>query len=214
MRTTKPISTISYNSLSFLEVKLSELLKAGRISFWAFIPHLAEDDEGGCKDHIHVFVVPSKMLQTDDLKKELTEFDPRNPSKPLGCISWRSSKFDDWYMYGLHDSAYLVSKGQQRRHKYVHSSFFSSDSDELLFLARSIDRLSLSRYADMQDAILNGISWPEYFSRGTIPIQQVRCFQNAWELLQQNITVRREQVANGDIDPHTGELLEFPRGEK
>lgn len=91
MRTTKPIATISFNSPAFLKLKLEELTKAGKISFWAFIPHKPEDDEAGTKEHNHLYAEPSKMMQTDDLKAELLEFDPEHPDKPKGCLPFRTS---------------------------------------------------------------------------------------------------------------------------
>lgn len=209
MRTTKPISTISFNTPGFLELKLNELLKAGRLSFWAFILHKSEDDEGGKKNHFHVYVEPSKMLQTDDLRSELKEFDPLNPNKPLGCISWNSSKFDHWYLYVLHDTRYLASKGQSRRFHYKHENIITSDSDDLLFKAKSIDLVSLSPYADMEDAQKNGITWAEYFSRGTIPLPQISMFEKAWNLLLQRGTYRVDSVNHVmDVDIDTGEVLE------
>lgn len=209
MRTTKPISTISFNTPGFLELKLNELLKAGRLSFWAFILHKPEDDEGGKKNHFHVYVEPSKMLQTDDLRSELKEFDPLNPNKSLGCISWNSSKFDHWYLYALHDTRYLASKGQSRRFHYKHENIITSDSDDLLFKAKSIDLVSLSPYADMEDAQKNGITWAEYFSRGTIPLPQISMFEKAWNLLLQRGTYRADSVNHVmDVDIDTGEVLE------
>lgn len=86
MRTTKPISTISFNSREYLALKLHELQKSGRISFWAFVEHQPEDDEAGKKVHNHVFVIPSKMLQTDDLREELKEYDPEHPDKPKAVL--------------------------------------------------------------------------------------------------------------------------------
>ena len=208
MRTTKPIATISFNTPAFLELKLTELCKAGRISFWAFIHHKPEDDEGGKKYHSHVFVIPSKMLQTDDLRAELREYDPTCPDKPLGCISFNSSKFEHWYMYALHDKRYLASKGQSRRFHYVHSDIVTSDADDLLYMSRSIDLLSLSPYADMQDAIENGVEWHEYFARGTVPIPQINQFQSAWFLLAQNATYRNGHGTHAmDVDEETGEVI-------
>ena len=54
MRTSKTISTISYNTKDFLEFKLMELMDSGDISDWFFIQHFAEEDEK--KDHIHLWV--------------------------------------------------------------------------------------------------------------------------------------------------------------
>lgn len=213
MRTTKPIATISFNTPDFLELKLNELQKAGRLSFWAFITHKPEDDEGGNKEHIHLYVEPSKMLQTDDLKREFLEFDPQCPKKPRGTISFNSSKFDPWYLYALHDKRYLASKGQSRRFHYKHDEIRTSDSDDLLFKARSIDLISLSPYADMEDAQAQGLSWSEYFMRGTVPLPQVALFERAWHLLLEGKTNRANRSGHAndldevpEVDPDTGEV--------
>ena len=211
MRTTKPVATIAFNTPDFLELKLNELLKAGRISFWAFMCHEPEDDEAGKKRHAHLYVEPARMLQTDDLRKELREFDPSMPDKPLGTLTWGTSKFDPWYMYALHDRRYLASKGQSRRIQYRHEQFRTSDPDDLLAKSRSIDLLSLSPYADMIDAMENGASWPEYFARGTVPLPQVKLFETAWNLLATQHTYRSGRAGHADppaVDPATGELLE------
>ena len=211
MRTTKPISTISFNTPAFLKLKLNELLKAGRLSFWAFIVHKPEDDEGGKKEHCHVYVEPSKMLQTDDIKAELKEFDPEHPDKPRGCISFNSSKFDPWYLYSLHDKRYLASKGQSRRFHYEHDNIVTSDSDDLTFKARSIDMVSLSPSADMEDAQKQGFSWAEYFARGTVPLTQVALFERAWNLLMQVRTDRSGREGHSMcVDSDTGEVIEKP----
>lgn len=201
MRTTKPISTISFNSPDYLALKLDELQTANRISFWAFILHQPEDDEGGKKEHCHVYIEPSRMLQTDDIKAELLEFDPECIGKPRGCLPFQSSRFDPWYLYALHDARYLASKGQSRRYHYTHDQIVTSDPDNLLFLARSIDLLSLSPYADMQEAQSKGVTWEEYFSRGTIPLPQVILFERAWYHLLNSKTDRGNNKAHPmDID--------------
>lgn len=208
MRTTKPVSTISFNSPEFLELKLNELLKAGRLSFWAFITHLPEDDEGGNKEHSHVYIEPAKMVQTDDIKAELKEFDPAKPDKPKGCITFRSSKFDPWYLYALHDKRYLASKGQSRKYHYQHEDIRTSDEDDLTFKARSIDMLSLSPYADMEMAQRQGLTFAEYFSRGTIPLPQVKLFETSWSLLLEAGTHRAGRINHPmDVNPDTGEVL-------
>lgn len=45
MKTSKPISTISYNSKPYLVKKLNDLKKAGILEFWSFIEHEPESDE-------------------------------------------------------------------------------------------------------------------------------------------------------------------------
>ena len=210
MRTTKPISTISFNTPDFLRLKLEELRRAGIISFWAFIPHKPEDDEAGKKEHSHVYIEPSKMLQTDDLREQLKEFDPAMPEKPKGTLTFTSSRFDPWYLYALHDARYLASKGQSRRFHYTHEQILSSDPDDLLCKSRSIDMLSLSPYADMLDAQAHGLTFPEYFRRGTVPLPQVVLFEHAWNLLMTEVTNRGDKEPHpmdNNVDESTGEIL-------
>lgn len=200
VRTTKPISTISFNTPAYLEQKLKELTRAGILQFWAFISHKPEDDEGGKKEHIHLYMEPSKILQTEDLKDEFIELLP-GEDKPRKCIGIVSSKFDDWYMYALHDKRYLAGKGQSRRFHYSADAFISTDEDELNFKVKRIDLLSLSPYADMMEAIYQGVTWDEYFARGTIPIPQIRQFETAWLALARNATYRNGYEGHeNDID--------------
>lgn len=202
MRTTKPVSTISFNTEPYLRLKLDELRKAKKISFWAFVNHLPEDDEGGKKSHIHLYLEPSALLQTDDLREFLKEYDPNNPSKPLGCLIFNHSVFDHWYMYVLHDKRYLASKNQSRRFQYLSSEVKTSDDDDLTYKVKQIDILSLSPYSEMQDAIIQGLTFEEFFRRGTIPIQQIKCFQTAWHLLVYCETFRNGRKTH--VDEETG----------
>lgn len=76
MKTTRPIATISFNTEAYLRLKLDELIKAKKITFYAYIPHRKEEDEN--KDHIHLFLEPNNPLltflnlETSSRKKTLT----------------------------------------------------------------------------------------------------------------------------------------------
>lgn len=193
MRTTKPISTISFNTPFFLDMKLQELYKNKIISFYAYIRHFPEDDEGGKKEHYHVYIEPSKMIQTEDLKEQFKELDINKQDKPLGVLPFQSSKFEHWYCYSLHDSRYLASKGQSRKYHYNHDDIYSSDYNNLNYLSKTIDMLKLSPYSSMLDAQQQGLTWQEYFMRGGVPIQQLNLFEKAWYLLLSTETYRNGQ---------------------
>lgn len=207
MRTGKPISTISFNSSNYLQLVLNNLVEQKIISFYMFITHKPEDDEGGKKEHHHVYLEPSKMLQTDDLKEQFIEYDPLNPDKPKKTLLFKSSKFADAYLYFLHDKRYLALKGQSRRFHYSHDDFCTSFEEELLCQSRTIDMISLSPYADMEDAQRHGITFQEYFRRGTIPLPQLLLYQRAWDLLLQEYTYRNGKENHAmEIDETTGEV--------
>lgn len=103
MATTKPISTISYNTVPFLKEKLDNWVKAHWIQAYMFIHHKGED---GDKDHIHLRIEPNKSLDPMNLTEELKEYEPGN-NKPLTVRPWRSSKEEDWILYIVHDPEYL-----------------------------------------------------------------------------------------------------------
>ena len=127
MRTSKPISTISYNSQEFLVTKLDELVKNHKICDYIFINHFAEEDES--KNHIHLWIKPNTLLDTMDLQKFLTELNPAEPQKPFKCIDFRASSIDDWILYSQHFEPYLASKGECREFHYTKDDFIFCDED-------------------------------------------------------------------------------------
>lgn len=107
MATQKPISTISYNSESFLREKLDSWVQQHIIQTYMYICHKGED---GDKDHIHLRIEPNKKLDPMSLTELLSEYDPSHPDKPLTVRPWRPSKEEDWILYAVHDNEYLSLK--------------------------------------------------------------------------------------------------------
>lgn len=128
MRTSKAISTISYNSQEFLVNKLNELIEAHTISDYYFINHFPEQDEK--KAHIHLFIQPNKLIDTMYLQDYFKEVDINNlNAKPLKCIDFRLSKLDDWFLYCLHYEPYLSTKCESREFHYTKDDFVYYDED-------------------------------------------------------------------------------------
>lgn len=68
--------------------------------------------------------------------------------------------------------------------------------------------ISLSPYADMEDAQRQGLSFAEYFRRGTVPLPQVVLFERAWNLMLQAYTDRADREGHPmDVNTDTGEVL-------
>lgn len=182
MNTSKPISTISYNSVDFLVSILDDLTKARKISFYAFIKHRGEDDEAGKKDHIHLYVEPSSRINTDELKDHFKEI-TADSEKPLGCLLFRSSKFDDWFLYSLHFSTYLKSKNLTKKYNYTYDQIITSSPDDLVYLSENIDYSALSPYANIKEAVDKDETFIDFIQKNAVPIQQVSCFYKVWELM-------------------------------
>ena len=90
MATSKPISSISYNTLDFLLDKLNEWYSEHLIQAWQLIQHKGED---GDKDHIHFRIEPNCRLDPMRLQEELLQF-TKDSKKPLGCRTFRPQAQD------------------------------------------------------------------------------------------------------------------------
>ena len=206
MKTSKPFSTISYNSADFLTVKLNDLVNRRKLAFWAYVEHLPEEDEK--KAHKHLYIVPNGQINTDEVLLDiLVEYDPAHPGKPLGCVGVKSSKFYDWYMYSIHDVDYLSSKGQSRKYHYRREEVACSDTDYLNEEIHQMDMSKLSKVKALNEAVRNGVPFEELLMRGQIPVQQVYAFQKTYGMLQ-TYTYRNGRDTHQYIDEDTGEILD------
>lgn len=148
MRTSKPISTISYNTIDFLVDTLQRLKYMRIISYYEFIVHLPDKDDK--KQHIHLYIEPNKVLDTETFSNYFIESVSDN-DKPLKCIHWQNSKFGDWYWYSLHDKDYLKAKMLERNCFYNDKDIFSSDRDTHNY---KVSENPLINYASMSDMAL------------------------------------------------------------
>lgn len=204
MKTSKPISTISYNSEKFLKGALNYLVTSHTIEFYAYIYHKPEDDEAGNKIHAHVFLQLAKMCQTEKIRDLFRELDPSKPDKPLGVLPFRKcNSWDDWYLYILHDPEYLLFKGQARHYHYEHEDISTSDPDELLCKARQVDLLSGSPYKRIVAAVKAGLSWDDFFRQGIVPVQQISQWEKAFYTVSENRTFRNGRPGHTPAEDNT-----------
>lgn len=170
MRTSKPISTISYNTIPFLDTKLAELVRNHKISDYMYIFHHAEKDEK--KDHIHLWLKPNTLLDTMDIQHFLTE-PTDNPSKPLKCIDFRiTHDTDDWILYSQHFRPYLATKGESRDYLYTRDDFRFCDEDT--FDDLYMHAFKGSKWAQnnqiLQQLTNGDVSPVDLIKNGTIPL--------------------------------------------
>lgn len=172
MRTSKSISTISYNSASFLRNKLEEWKRNGVIEFAMWVKHDPEEEEK--KEHYHVFIKPARLLQTVDLERESEELDIHNLDKPLKMISFRVSKESDWLLYSIHDPSYLAEKGLEKQFVYSFEDINSTCEDTLRDIISHCndERNSKIEYRLIQ-LINKGLTWDEIILSGFIPLRYI-----------------------------------------
>ena len=211
MRTSKPFSMISYNTNDFLREKLNELVQGGLIQFWAFIEHLPEDDEK--KAHKHLYIIPAKLIDTQRIEKALQEIDLTDiTAKPLGAIFPQSSKFADWYLYGLHDKKYLAYKGQKRKYHYNDNAFVVSCQDTLRELKNLIDYTELNRLSLIFEKAENGESLTDIIKTCNIPLRLIGQVKQLYDIIRSHINIElyrnNRETHSPKVDIETGEIIE------
>lgn len=194
MKTTKPIATISYNTTAFLKGVLTSLEKQDIISFWCFIRHEPEEDE--TKPHFHVYIEPAKAVETTWLRKQFIE-PVAGESLPRGVMPIGKSKFVDWYWYGLHDRAYLASKGQSRKFAYHPSEMISSMPDYFDELVRTNPNPK-SEIMRVIDLIQEGYSNMQIAMKMNVAVRNLGYFISNAEALRESIG----RTVRGDGETH------------
>lgn len=185
MNTSKPISTVSFNSEPFLLSKLNELVDNRTLSFYAYIKHFGEPSESTdtLKDHFHIYTELNRRTDTMALGDEFKE--PVSISKPpLGCLPFQHSKsFADWYYYILHDPVYLAKKGKSRYYSYRQDEIITSDKNYLLEKVNSINTFEFNYYADISEHQDRGYNFEQYVIVKNIHPMQIKAFFSAWEII-------------------------------
>ena len=198
MKTERPISTISFNTENHLKSVLNRLVESEKIEYGFYIMHYAEENEK--KNHFHVYMQPSKAIDLQALRKEFNELDFSN-SKPLGCLPIEKSKFDDWYLYGLHDPYYLASKGLFRDYHYKAEDVITTDDDVLDYLVNNIK--TKNRYQEMDTMQRKGITFEQYVILKDLNPMQISGYREAWNLTKNvrlSTKTKKREVSTPLID--------------
>lgn len=161
MNTSKPISGISWCSIEYTQEVLDKLVAEKKISWWAAIPHMKEKDE--TKDHLHIFICPSVRISTDDLRTRFHE--PTGATGVYnGCSAvWQKSDFENWYLYGLHDSAYLFERNMDKLYHYKKSDFLTSSKFDFDFLVSNVNPFDIRR--KIMESVSCGESWETFVEK-------------------------------------------------
>lgn len=171
-----PISTIVYASDDQINYCFQKLVSAGLISSFAFIRH----DSDNKKEHCHVFCVPSRRVDLDNLA-----FIPSADNSSINAVKpFRRSKFGDWFLYAIHDKWYCSAKGLKGKHEYSLSDVYFSDED-LRIDASDALASSFDFYASPIDKMLNiyfdGGSFIDAMRALRIPYGAMGSFLRAWK---------------------------------
>ena len=171
MTETKGLSSITYNSETFLRAKFDELKERGWVEEWFAIKHKAEEDEK--KDHWHVFWIPSGRHKNSDYREQFKEYTDAegNPyEKPLAMMLVQNSVFGHWLLYSLHDQKYLTARAEIREHHYTNDDIIRSDDEVFERLSYTVG-LHYEEYISLNK--VNAQLCISQFEKGRLPYDVV-----------------------------------------
>lgn len=200
MKTSKPISTISYNSEEFLRAKLDYLVRSGEVAFWYYIKHHGEYDKETNiqdKDHIHVYLEFADRVDTIKLGEMFLEYENGDlNSKPLKCMPFRVSKPYDALLYNIHHSQYLLQKFEQKEFSYTLDDIVSSDRDYLNQLYSEAMHSDIFKRDRMMKLMDSGVSVAEMCYHGLVNTNQayqMMIFEQLYKRGKYNIDRAKEE---------------------
>lgn len=209
-KTKTHLSSISYNTAPWLQKKLKELINNGTLDFWCYIYHYGETNEDGSKErnHFHLFLVPAVPVDCRQLRNEFIEF-TRGEKLPRGLMPIRpNTKWDDWYLYDLHDKEYLFSKGQSREYHYSDIDMVRSDDTYYWDSVHRIDRTKINPLGEVIRAAQSGITFEEFVTTHPLSLLQVRSAQFVFQQVSGKLGLHRAGRPDHEpVDPDTGEYI-------
>lgn len=188
MQTTKLISTVSFNTPSFLRGKLQTLVGSAVLEYAHWVTHEPEEDE--TKQHTHVVMKPNRRLDTSALRNEFIE-KLADEEKPRGVLPFHStSRMSDWILYSAHDVQYLLRRGETRKHSYNLEQFGSTCIDLLEEDWRECHRADDSKIPLLREYAKQGKSWVDVLELGIIPAQHLFQYKDVFFTFSQAHTER------------------------
>lgn len=183
MSTKRSISTISFNTISYLDSVLKDLVENSLIQSYIYIQHQAEEDTK--KNHIHMILCPAKPL--DPMKVRRLFIEPCIEGD-LQCLPFQPSKLGDWVLYALHFPPYLVKKGITRINHYTLDELKSNEPKEWLedIFFKASEELENHRVSTFIDRMEQGANFGDLLASGLVPFNQVIFYDKLYHTYRPN----------------------------
>lgn len=180
--TKKPISTISFNSSAFLDLRLGDMVSSGLLQSYIYIKHFPEKDT--TKEHHHLIIIPNRPIDPQSIRRLLHEPSLDKGLPDLGCLPFQPSKIEDWLLYSLHYPPYLLKKGLIRVNTYSIEDLRTNESIDYLsdIFSRASEGLTDSRISMFIDRMKHGDTFGSILSSGLVPANQIVFFDKLYRL--------------------------------
>ena len=205
MSVTSPFGFISYNSRDFLQRTLQTFINDGKFIRCACWYH---ESTGTEKNHFHCWVEPAVPIEVTTLAENFVELDEEGNQQSIAIRPRCRSKWNDAYLYGIHDSDYLASKGLIRElvniktDMHIYLGDFKADIAEAEFY---LNKSCLAPYARLKKLVCEGKTLEEVYILLRIPFAQLGSVRTAYYSIEKQL--KHEQYER-DIAEEYGLVFE------
>lgn len=232
MRTSCPLTALSYLPADVLNARLNYLTAHNKIDFWGYIQHKGEVITLGVlstpitdnflpvpvsgvprdKDHIHLYFQPSKLIDTNDLSDlsyGLDMIDPSGNPIPLKTTGYRKCRsFEDWYLYNLHYEPYLKTKLEVKEFHYAPTDFVWSDlSVAGMMIDEALSKSNFAKTMRVRSFLDNGGTVEDLAYEGAISPGEAFAYKNFGTLFHSGQWRAGAHIQQVNVD--TGEVIPY-----
>lgn len=181
MITSNSFAFISYNSYDFLLRVLQRCITDKLFSRCACWFH---ESLGSEKNHFHCWVEPAHQIDTSKLVEKFIELTEDGGQQSIAIRPKCGSKWNDAYLYGIHDSAYLEFKGKERElvnivsDKHIYLGDFKQDIAEAEYYRF---KCCLAPYMRVKELFEKGCTLEEVYIKLRIPFGQLAAVKSVYQ---------------------------------
>lgn len=194
MSVTSPFGFISYNSRDFLQRTLQAFIDEGKFLRCACWYH---ESTGNEKNHFHCWVEPAIPIEVTTLAENFVELDENGNQQSIAIRPRCRSKWVDAYLYGIHDSDYLTSKGLIRElvniktDMHIYLGDFRADIAEAEFY---LNKSCLAPYARLKKLVYEGKTLEDVYILLRIPFAQLNSVSHAYKEIKRQLYKEKQDV--------------------
>lgn len=207
MITRSPFGFISYNSRKFLKSVLETFIDEGKFFRCACWYHESTGEE---KNHFHCWVEPAVQIDTATIVDRFVEIDEEtNTTQSIAILPHCSSKWNDAYLYGIHNSDYLVSKGLFRENVNIVSDMHIYLGDFKTDIAKAeyyLLKSCMAPYARLKRLVYDGFTLEQVYITLRIPFGQLNAVAKAYGNISYQLGKERLEVATEETAKRAQEI--------
>ncbi|MCM1441570.1 MAG: hypothetical protein NC131_20545 [Roseburia sp.] len=153
------------------------------------------------KNHFHCWVEPAKQIDTSKIGDKFVELTEEGDKQSIAIRPKCKSDWNNAYLYGIHDDAYLDYKGLRREMVNIKSDLhiylgdFSADISQAEYFRF---RVCLAPYERIYELVYQGFSLEEVYIRLRTPFAQLYSVKLAYTQIKKELEEKRLTDLLGD----------------